>query len=76
MTKHSKFYIVNKVNSEIPFIKSLYYIETRQLIWTTSHLSGFNMIQVFTERCFPTDFTQIFPSIKTNQGLTKINRAN
>ena len=67
---------MNKVNSEITFSKSLYYIETKQLIWTTSQLSGFNMIQVFTERCFPTDFTQIFPYIKTNQGLTKINRAN
>ena len=67
---------MNKVNSEITFGKSLYYIETKQLIWTASQLSGFNMIQVFTERCFPTDFTQIFPYIKTNQGLTKINRAN
>ena len=76
MTKHSKFYIVNKVNSEIPFNKSLYYIETKQSIWNTSQLSGFNMIQVFTERCFPTDFSQIFPYIKTNQGFTKINRAN
>ena len=76
MTKHSKFYIVNKVNSEIPYSKSLYYIETKQLIWTTGQLSGFNMIQVFTERCFPTDFTQMFPYIQTNQGLTKINRAN
>ena len=76
MTKHSKFYIVNKVNSEIPYSKSLCYIETKQLIWTTGQLSGFNMIQVFTERCFPTDFTQMFPYIQTNQGLTKINRAN
>ena len=76
MTKHSKFYIVNKVNSEITCSKSLYYIETKQLIWTTGQLSGFNMIQVFTERYFPTDFTQIFPYIQTNQGLTKINRAN
>ena len=76
MTKHSKFYIVNKVNSEIPFSKSLYYIETKQPIWTTSQLSGFNMIRVFTGRCFPTDFSQIFPYIETNQGLTKINHAN
>ena len=67
---------MNKVNSEIPFSKSLYYIENKQPIWTTSQLPGFNMIQVFTERCFPTDFSQIFPYIEINQGLTKINRAN
>ena len=41
-----------KVCSEIPFSKNSYHIETSQLVCKTTQLTGFYMIQVFTERCF------------------------
>ena len=36
-------------------------LETNQSVWITSQLTGFYMIKVFTERCFPTDFSQMLP---------------
>ena len=32
-----------------------------QLIWITSQLTGFYMMQVFTEMWFPVDFYQVLP---------------
>ena len=43
------------VCSEIPFSKNSYHMETSQLICLANRMTGFYMIQVFTERYFRTD---------------------
>lgn len=57
-TKNSKFHIGSKIYSEVvPCSQTLCQLETNQSVWITSQLTGFYMIKVFTERCFPTDFS-------------------
>ena len=48
------------VCSEIPFSKNSYHMETSQLICLANRMTGFYMIQVFTERYFRTDINSKF----------------
>ena len=45
-----------KVFSKAPFSDALCHVEATHLTFNESHLSGFSMMQVFTERRLQTDF--------------------
>ena len=45
--------------TKIPFRQNLYYIEASLLICNANQWTGFYMKQVFTERCFSTDCSNI-----------------
>ena len=54
------------VRLELPFINNPYRIEISQLICNVNQLTGFYMIQVFMERCFPTNYiVNLFPNYYT-----------
>ena len=57
---------------EILFSKNSYHIETHQLTSKALQLTGFYVIRVFSERCFPKDYktTFVFSSLQRAHNLT------
>ena len=59
-----QIYYLTVVYSEIPFTKNLYHIETIQLICFANQLTGFYMIQGFTEGYFRIECTRQYITLR------------
>ena len=62
-----------KVYSKAPFSEALCHVEATHLTFSDSQLTGFNMMQVFTDRCLQTD---LYFRLNVNVTVTAVSYLN